>query len=316
MRAIVALAVAAGIGLGGAPAGAVDGKTRIAVIMTNGEQRYLQTMSGISDALKEAGFGDSRIAMAVETLVPNKEEVRAQVTRLAAGADVVVPLGSVATQAAIAVVKEKPVVFGHVFNPVEEGIVKSWESPGANVTGGSNFVQLTPFVVRLHKVLAPQKAAILFTPGERQSESQLEAIMAGAKSAKLETVAVPVKTAADAPGLAKQLGGVDLLFLTGGTAIGSNLPQIVSTAVGLKIPTTTHVGTFIQGGVLLGLSVEPYEVGKIAGEALLDVLKGASPATVAVKSPLPKMIFNAKTAKAQGFVPPEALQKWITKTVE
>ena len=199
---------------------------------------------------------------------------------------------------------------------MEEGLAKGWESSGNNVTGGSNNISLPRFVMKLNEVMPLKRIAVVYTPGEKQSELHLAKINEGAKVLKLEPAAIPIQNAADAAALPGKLSRVDVLFVTGGTAIGSNIAAIVSAAIKGKVVTATHVGSFLESGVMLGLSAVPSEVGQMTGKSLVRVLQGEQPSAIPIRSPSPQMILNAKTAKAQGFVASAALRQWITKTIE
>src|SRR5207253_1325728 len=65
--------------------------------------------------------------------------------------DIFVPLGTSAAVPTAAEVKDKPVVIGMVFDPVESKIAKDWKSSGNNITGSSSYVSLQRFTRRLVK---------------------------------------------------------------------------------------------------------------------------------------------------------------------
>ena len=309
-----ALALAA-LGLAQAAPAAAAVK-RVTFVLSSNEPRYTETKDAILDVVSKAGMSGA-IETSLVVLEKDKSKAPETMKSLASKTDVFITMGTVATMAAAKTIKNKPVVFGHVFNPVDAGIVKDWESSGNNFTGGSNYVPLSRFMLRLNEVMPLKRVGVLFTPGEKQAELHLAEYQKGAKTINVQVSVIDFKDAKDADGLEGKLKGLDALFLTGGTPIGKNLTKVMKAAIAAKVPTATHTDSFIfaDPGALLGVTCTAEEVGKIAGDALVKVLKGVPPSSIPSRYPVPQMVLNGKTAQAEGFTPTPGLKQWITKTI-
>ena len=87
------------------------GRKRVAILMSNAEQRYFQTRDAAVEQLRAAGFDESKVEVTVDTLVADKAAHAEQVARLvASNPDVYVPLGSVAAKAVAKEVHDRPIV--------------------------------------------------------------------------------------------------------------------------------------------------------------------------------------------------------------
>ena len=87
--------------------------------------------------------------------------------------DMIVSLGTIPTIAVTKEIKDVPVVFGMVYDPVEAGIAKSWKSSGNNTTGASPLIPMSTLVSTLKEVRPVKTLAVLYTADEKQSRIQL-----------------------------------------------------------------------------------------------------------------------------------------------
>ncbi len=213
-------------------------------------------------------------------------------------------------------ITDKPIVIGMVYDPIKAKLIKDWAHPDTNVTGGSNFVSLPVFMRRLVKRCEGsypiKKVAIIFTPGEPNSELQAAAVKSIENELGLEIASVPLANSEDVTKWANSLSHskTDLVFVTGSNIISTNLPVIITATSKAKVWTATHLDDLVERGVLLGLVAEPSDVGTLAGKALSRVLAGTSPAQIPVEYPLPKMMINKSTAEGGKFAIPPSISQW------
>ena len=91
------------------------------------------------------------------------------------GVDLVLAIATPAAQATAQAITDIPVLITAVTEPVEAGLVESWEAPGSNVTGTSD---LNPVADQLSLIpeIAPdaKTVGIVYSSGEVNSEVQVE----------------------------------------------------------------------------------------------------------------------------------------------
>jgi putative ABC transport system substrate-binding protein len=292
---------------------------KIGVLLFSDEVRYQESRNGILDQLKKAGFGEPAVKYLVENAGGNKAKAAELAQKLnAAKPDMIVVVG---TSAAVAVAKEAktiPIVFSMVYDPVDSKIAESWMSSGNNTTGASPRVPMAKLLDELKQLSPVKRLAVLYTPGEKNSETQLKEIQAEQASAGMKVVPVPLSTKEEVSQMiAEVVGSSDAIYLTGSSIVGSCIALITDTATKAKVITVTHLDDYVDKGVMLGVCANPYAVGQLAGEKAVKVLKGVKPSSVPIEA-LKKMdvILNAKTARAAQIPVPAAFKATVTKTIE
>lgn len=193
--------------------------------------------------------------------------------------DLIFTTGTRSTQPAVEIVKDIPVVFTAVADPVGAGIVKSLESSGNNVTGTHCAVPADAQVKTILKVLpAAKKIGIVYTQGEANAEIQVQDFKKAAEELGLEvmmsTVSKHCKTEEEVAEAAKKLAGkVDVLAGFQDTSISQYGGGMFRVAEENKIPTYVSLGQLLSRGAVFSLSIDFGAIGSIAGEQALRILR-------------------------------------------
>lgn len=319
MKRIVTIVCVLAASLIGAAAGGADPATNIGVLMWSEEPRYREALQGLLDQLGDDGFAEPAVRFNVQNARGGKVKL-VEMARGFAAAKVamVVSLGTSATLAAAGEIREEPVLFAYVYDPVEAGIVRGWSTSGTNVTGVSSKVSMATLTDRLQEFAPVTRLAVLYTPGEKNSEVQLrelQRILAGSPVKVVPVILSRVEEAAET--MAMIVPAVDAIYISGSSVVGNAIATIVERATTAKVATVTHLDDMVEQGVLLGVCADPYLVGRLTGKMAVKVLKGASPASIPVESPSSYEVkLNMKTAQAGGFRLSPAFMKSVTKVIE
>ncbi len=294
-------------------------ETKIGILLFNDQPRYVQNKEGVIDQLNQQGFGGPVVKFTVENAAGNKAKA-AEIARKFAAAkmDMVIPIGTSAAVAAANEIKDIPIVFVMVWDPVGSKIAQDWKSSGNNTTGASSKTSASKLLSTLKELAAIKRVAVLYTPGERNSEIQLKELEAEQGKFNIKIVPVPLSNKeAAASLLADVVERAEAICLTGSSVVGDALPMIVDVAAKAKVITASQSEDQVERGALLGITVDSYAVGRLAGEKAAKVLKGAKPSSIPIE-PLKKLdlILNMKTAKAGGVQIPPAFMKSVTKVIE
>jgi putative ABC transport system substrate-binding protein len=298
---------------------AASAQKKIGVLFSSDQIRYNEARNGILDQLRKDGFKEPAVAFTIENAKDSKARMAELVRKFsAAKMDLIITIGTNATVPAAKAIKDVPIVFSMVYNPIEAGIAKSWKSSGNNTTGTSARVPPSKIVGSLMELAPIRRLAVLYTPGERNSELHLIELQ------KIQTLfqikVVPIiltKEEEVAQTLREIVRTVDALYLTGSSVVGASVPIIVDIATKAKVITISHLDDLVDKGALLGVCANPYLVGRLAGKKAMKILKGAKPSSIPIEAGKHvDIILNGKTAKAGQFqIPPEFLKK-VTKTIE
>jgi putative ABC transport system substrate-binding protein len=291
----------------------------VGILLWNNQVRYEQCRAGIVDQLRQDGFKEPEITIVAEQANGNKTTIAELAQKFsAARMDVIVPVGTSAAIAVAAEIKDVPVVFAMVFDPVDSKIARDWKSSGNNTTGSSSKTSAATLLSSLKQLSPVKKLAVLYTPGERNTEAQLKEVEGLQKEFQISVVPVALASRSEVVSVVSSLTGTaDAVLLTGSSIVGDATAQIVVLANKAKLITATQSEDHMEKGVLLGITVNAVAVGRLAGEKVAQVLRGAKPASIPIESlKTADVLLNLNAAKVIGLAVPAAFRKSATRIVE
>lgn len=295
------------------------GEKKIGVLMYSKEARYYESLKGIREELAKAGYREPAVRFMIGNAGGNKAKAAELVQGFARGnLSLMITLGTNATIAAAREIRTIPIVFSMVFDPIEARVAKDWKSSGTNVTGVSPKVPMAELINRLKEVRQTERVAVLYTPGEKNSESQLRELQELQEKLAVKIVPVIISRREDAIQILPDvLPTVDALYLSGSSVISSVLPQVVELSIKARVITLTHLEDLVQKGVMLGVCADPYQLGVMAGKKAVATLRGTRPAAIPIEyMARPGVYLNRRTAAATGVSLPQRLQQKAAKIFE
>jgi len=292
---------------------------KIGVLMFSEEARYIEALKGIQDKLREGGFGEPKTTFIVEQAGGNKARAAELEQKFAAEKpDLIITLGTSATVAVSREIKDVPIVFSVVYDPVEAGIAKGWKSSGNNTTGSSSKIPMSRLMESLKNFTQVKRLPVLYTPGEKNSESALKDLQRTEVNYKIKVIPVRLTKIEDVNQLLPEvLRTADAVYVTGSNLVDSQVVVIAEMATKAKVITITHLEDLVEKGVLLGVCADAYAMGRLAGEKAVKILKGVDPSSIPIESAKKSgVILNMKTAQKGQFQIPPNLMKTVTRTIE
>ncbi|MGH8048918.1 MAG: ABC transporter substrate-binding protein [Chthoniobacterales bacterium] len=236
-------------------------------------------------------------------------------------ADIIIPISTPSLQAAIRKVKDRPVVFSLIANPLIAGAGKTYEDHIPNITGVAVLAP-TDEVLDLLRKHFPQYRRIgtLFCPAEVNSVDLKDTLVAHAKARGFEVETVAVSTPSELADAAMALAGKpidaivqisDNITSAGFTAISRAANQTQKPLFSLN-STTTGLGSPVSFGR------DYHECGLQTAKMVLRVMQGEDTAKipfllsphVVKKASLPNAAKNGLTLP-QGFL--DEMETVITK---
>lgn len=231
-------------------------------------------------------------------------ELAAELVRLKV--DVLVAFGGKAVLAAKGATTTIPIVVPSSGDPVLMGIVNSLSRPGGNVTGSAMFgPEISAKWLELMKEAAPRVArvAVLVNPINPSSRLTLEAMLATAKSLKLELRSFEVRSSEEFNGAfaAMAKGRIDALWVSGDTLFQAHWREIANLALKQRLPSVSRK-EFSEAGGLIGYSQDDAERYRRGAYFVDRILKGAKPSDLPVERPTKlDLVINLRTAKTLGL---------------
>jgi putative ABC transport system substrate-binding protein len=303
-----------GLGFGKALA-----ETKVGIFLWSDEERYRDTRDGMLAALKKEGFAEPKVKFVQENAGGNKAKAAEIAKKFNSKSySLILVLGTSAAVALAQEVRDVPIVFGMVHDPVESKIASGWKSSGNNTTGSSPKVNVTKIIAVLKQIAPVKQLAVVYTPGEKNSELQLKEMQAEQSASGIKIVPVPIANKDDAARLLDDVvRSVDAVYLSGSTGVDKTLPIIVEKTTKAKIVTISNLEDRVEMGAMIGVYSNAAAVGQLAGEKAAKVLKGAKPSSIPIET-LKRydMIVNMKTVKATGVQIPQSLLQSATRLIE
>ena len=297
----------------------VGAEKRIGVLMFSGEARYVEAARGIMDRLKEMGYGEPKASFMIEKADANKARTAELVQKYAAAKlDLIITLGTSSTVAVSREIKDVPIVFSMVYDPVDAGIAKAWKRSGNNTTGTSPKIPMSKPMEVLSSLARVKRLGVLYTPGEKNSESQLKDLQAIQADYKIKVIPVRLTKIEEVDQLLPQvLRSADALYITGSNLVNSQIGVIVDMAGKAGVITVTHLEDLVEKGVLVGVSANAYSMGQLSGEQAARILKGVKPSAIPIEcAKKSDIILNMKSVKKGRFQIPPGFMKTVTRVVE
>jgi putative ABC transport system substrate-binding protein len=289
---------------------------KIGVLETFEQIRFDEALRGIADQLEKDGYNTTFL---VENAQGSHVKAAELATKLAASKlDLLITLGTVATTIAVKMVKNVPIVYGFVYDPVELGIARSMRSSGNNSTGVSSHIHMSLLMQKLHEFVPVKKLAVLYTPGQKNSEVQLKELQGLQVRFGIKIVAVPLMSKEEVSQILPQVvRTADAIYLSGSSIVGETTLLIADMANKAGVVTITHLDDMVEKGVLLGVCPNSYDLGRLVGKKAEKVFNGAKPASLPIEiTRKAAVLLNMKSAKAGQFQIPSEFMKKVTRVIK
>ena len=206
--------------------------------------------------------------------------------------------------------KDLPVVFSMVLDPIEGGIVESWDNSGKNLSGVSLKISVEKQFEKLKKILPDVKSVGMLYDAKNKQGLRLEAEHA-AQNLGLRLVAKSVISKADvADALDELVTEVDCLWAGVDTLIYNpqSAKHILLTTLRSKIPFMAFSSHYVDAGALMALECDYEDIGKQTADIVTKILAGESPGSIPIEFPRKlKLITNQNTAEVLDLQIPQEL---------
>jgi putative ABC transport system substrate-binding protein len=194
----------------------------------------------------------------------------------------------IATPMAVALantIKDIPVVFSAVTDPVAAKLVSSLDKGEGNVTGLSDAIPTVDHIGLFQQITGIKTLGYIYTSSEDNSISALALVEEGCKKYGITLVTQAITTSAELRAAAQAIvGRVDGIYLTTDNTVFSALAALVQVFHEAKKPIFSGdvTGAF-NGGCMIASGFNYYKAGLATGDMVADILEGADPATIPVK---------------------------------
>lgn len=263
-------------------------------------------IKGVRDVLYEAGFKEGATLKWRQQSAQGNPTIAAQIAKTFVGArpDVIVAIGTPSAIAVATETKTIPIVFGGITDPLGAKLVKSLATPGGNITGTSDLSPMDRHMDAIGKLWPNAKRiGFLYNSGEANSVTLLRLAKQEAEKRGLTIIeAVAPQTGLVLDATRSLVGKVDVIYVPTDNTVAAAIEAVVKVSREAKVPTFAADTDMVRKGAVAGLGFDYYRLGRVTGEMVVQILKGAKPQTMAVRF-IDKLslTINATSAKAVGL---------------
>lgn len=299
-----------------------DETVRIGIVQLTEHTSLDLIRESIVEKLEEEGYIDGEnIRLDYRNAQNDQSNLKTICQGFAAGdVDVIVAITTPAAQAAMGETKDIPIVFSAVTDPIEAGLVEELKSPGGNVTGTSDIISAEN-IMELAREITPDFKTVgaLYDSSEVNSASVIEELRGYAKENGFKLVESAVSGTDEIRSAAQNLSKkCDIVFSPADNTVASAIAAANQVFIESKTPFYTGADSMVKDGALAACGVDYRYLGSETAEMIIEIINGADPAEMAVRSMDETGIYvNTETAEKIGVQIPESiLQKSVDPAKE
>ncbi len=280
---------------------------------------------GFEKALSEAGFKEGIHVIYIRQNAQNERRMAQAIAQqfFDKKLDLIHSIGTLTSQATMRLIKETPIVFSSVTDPVRSEIVPPESSQGTksgtNVTGVSDRWP-TSIQFEMHTKFFPKakKWGTIYSSHNPASLGHIKEMRETGKKLGLEIIEALISSSEEVPKAAQFLiGKVQAIHLFFDPLTLSSLDVIVKVCNRSKIPLFSGDAGSVERGALAAYSLDYFEIGYAAGKKAVQILRGEKAGNI----PWDQgekfiLIVNEKAEKAQGAVIPLEFLKKANKVIK
>ncbi len=252
----------------------------IVAIANYGPHETLEdSIRGIKQGLAEKGFKENeKIHFEISNANFEPTLIEQMLTKLKAHKPaVMVVITTPVAQNAKNAIKDIPLVYSVITDPVAVGLLKEANQPHQNMTGSSDKQNLVLFLEFAKKLLPQAKTlGLLYSNSEANDGILLNMMQQACKEAGLALLPIAIDHARDIPFRMQAFKNkVDFIYVGGSGTIQPAVPAIAAIAEKMQIPVFNAVSETVKQGLVLGsFGVDYYQVGVRAGNIVARLLNG------------------------------------------
>jgi putative ABC transport system substrate-binding protein len=294
---------------------------RIGVVQFFSTPSFEQDQKGFEKAFADAGFKEKvHVLYDRQNAEGNLAKTRAIAKKfLVEKFDLIHTISTPASQEVVKFIRDIPVVFSHVTDPVGAGLVSlksrletEWPT---NVTGVSHYVPVRQqFEICTQFIPKAKKWGTIYNTSDSDSLAQIREMREASEKLKKELIEATISSSEETIQATQFLAGkVHALYIPYDDTVLSALDHIVKLCNEKKIPLFTSEVESVQRGVIAAYGVNFFLIGYSAGKRATRILKGKKPGNIPWgRVSKFSLVVNERAARAQGvIIPPDLLEKSI-----
>jgi len=190
--------------------------------------------------------------------------------------DMIVSIATPTAQAALGATKTIPIVFSAVSNPVEAGLVTSFQETTGNITGVSNSIPIED-IFKLAAAVTPtvKTFGFVYNSSEINSTSGIEKAKAYCDKNGIKYKEAAINGTADLQQAVSSLvGEVDAFFTPNDNTVASAMATYVKVATDANLPIYAGADSMVKDGALATVGIDYTKLGKQTATMIVRIVNG------------------------------------------
>ncbi len=185
-------------------------------------------------------------------------------------------------QALVNTLKDRPVIYSAVTDPVAAGLIGSTEKGEKNVTGISDMTPVKAQIELLNRIKPIQTLGHVYASSEANAVSLATIARQVCKEMGIKFVETTVSNSAEVKQAVQAIAGrVDGIYISNDNTVVSALAAVTSVAKKYDIPVMSADPSSAETTpVLAAWGFDYYKMGKATGRLVVRILKGEKPETI------------------------------------
>ena len=185
-------------------------------------------------------------------------------------------------QALVNALKDRPVIYSAVTDPVGAGLIGSTEKGEKNVTGISDMTPVRAQIELLNRIKPIQTLGHVYASSEANAVSLATIARQVCKEMGIKFVETTVSNSAEVKQAVQAIAGrVDGIYISNDNTVVSALAAVTSVAKKYDIPVMSADPSSAETTpVLAAWGFDYYKMGKATGRLVVRVLKGEKPESI------------------------------------
>ncbi|WP_319407821.1 ABC transporter substrate-binding protein [uncultured Desulfosarcina sp.] len=185
-------------------------------------------------------------------------------------------------QALVNALKDRPVIFSAVTDPVGAGLIASTEKGEKNVTGISDMTPVKAQIELLNRIKPIKTLGHVYASSEANAVSLATIARQVCKEMGIKFVETTVSNSAEVKQAVQTIAGrVDGIYISNDNTVVSALAAVTSVAKKYNIPVMSADPSSAETTpVLAAWGFDYYKMGKATGRLVVRILKGEKPETI------------------------------------
>ncbi len=190
--------------------------------------------------------------------------------------DLAIGIATPTAQALANTIKETPVLYSAVTDPVDAGLVDSYDQGGANVTGISDMTPVKDQIELLASLTEIKTLGHIYTSSEANAVRLAEMAEEACKELGIEFVGTTVSNSAEVKQATQTIiDKVDGIYISTDNTVVSALAAVADVATRAGKPImSADPSSGIDNEILIAWGFDYYKMGKAAGRMAVEVLQG------------------------------------------